>query len=159
MAPEMMGKYFTWRELTASQAARTLAISNHPTTAAQHALAALCAEVLDPLREHLGIPVRVTSGFRSAELNEALGGAVQSQHVRGEAVDIKARGYDAPALARVIVTMDLPFDQLIGYHPSRGGHIHVSYTTRRPNRGEVRWAPPGGGYPMWDVDLAGDEHS
>jgi hypothetical protein len=64
----------------------------------------------------------------------------------GEAVDIKATGLSAEQLAGAIVRTGLPFDQVIWYAPERGGHVHLSYTEKRPNRWEVLYAPPAGGY-------------
>jgi uncharacterized protein YcbK (DUF882 family) len=105
--------------------------------------------LLDPLRAALGKPVRVTSGFRSPEVNQAVKGSPTSQHMLGEAADIKTDGLNASELLAVIVRSELPFDQAIGYDPERGGHVHVSYTIRRANRREMLWAPASGGYRPW----------
>lgn len=142
------GEYFTWDELTRSLTASRYGIPNTPTPDAALAIIDLVEYVLDPLRRALKRPVAVTSGYRSPELNKRIGGSRTSQHVRGEAVDIRVRGYDARQLARFILDSGLPYDQLIWYAPSRGGHVHISYRKRGPNRREVRHAASGGGYPL-----------
>lgn len=83
----------------------------------------LCQQVLEPLREHFGIPIMVSSGYRCPELNQAVGGVPNSQHLTGEAADIVL-----PKLADVFYWLidNTPFDQL-GFE-SRGTTkwIHVS---------------------------------
>ena len=140
------GRWFSWRELTASTTAQRLRLDNTPPPQAQHALRTLTSHVLDPLRESLGRPVRVTSGYRSPVVNHLVGGDLHSQHRRGEAVDLLVEGLSARQLAAHLLELELPFDQLIAYAPERGGHVHVSLTARRPNRGEVLWASASGGF-------------
>lgn len=140
--PERPGRYFTWDELTESGTARRLGLSNRPTADAARRLMLLTAAVLDPLRAIVG-PVAITSGYRSPRVNAHVHGAAEtSQHMRGEAVDLKVPGMTARDVALVLIRSGIPFDQLIWYHPSRGGHVHVSYTQDRPNRRDIRWAPP-----------------
>lgn len=143
------GRYFTWAELVASATARRKGIPNQPGPTEQLALLALTRAVLDPFREELGRAVYVRSGYRSLELNGALGGSRGSQHVRGEAADITVPTLDAVQTCRALVAYQLPFDQLIAYAPERGGHVHVSYTTRRGNRRQILWAPASGGFVPW----------
>ncbi len=149
------GRYFSWAEFTQSGTASRLGLDNTPTLDAQLRIRQLCETVLDPLRLHLGRPVRITSGYRSPAVNKALKGASStSQHMVGEAADIKVDGIAAEKLATIIVQLGLPFDQVIWYAPSRGGHVHVSHATKRANRGETRHAPAGGGYPAWSPRTA-----
>ena len=99
-------------------------------------LRALVDEVLDPLRERYGKPIYVNSGYRCPELNRLIGGAVNSQHMRGEAADIrpvkseklKAKS-ELDELVRIIIANG-KFDQLIIY-PT---FIHVSWRRRGNNR-------------------------
>ena len=141
-----LGRFFSWAELTGSATARRLGIDNTPTPEAQAALQALVADVLDPLRQMLGRPIRVSSGYRAPSLNRAIDGAERSQHMRGEAVDIKVDGMTAQELAAFILRSGLPVDQVIWYAPERGGHVHLSYTRERANRRQAMHAPAGGGY-------------
>ena len=113
---------------------------------ARSRLRALCREVLEPLREDLGQPVHVTSGYRSREVNEEVNGSKTSQHMQGEAADIAVDGVPALNIAAAIVRLGLPFDQVIWYDIERGGHVHVSFTARWPNRRQVLHAPAAGGY-------------
>lgn len=85
-------KYFTINELTRSATAARLGIDNSPTPAVKKNLEKLINEVLDPLREAWGAPIIVTSGYRCPKLNKAVGGAKTSQHVLGQAADIKTVG-------------------------------------------------------------------
>jgi hypothetical protein len=144
-----IGRFFSWAEMTASGAAARLGLDNSPPPEAQAAMALLVANVLDPLREHLGRPVRVTSGYRAPAVNRAVSGSPTSQHMLGEAADIKVEGLSAEELARVLVGLGLPVDQVIWYAPGRGGHVHVSFTAKRANRGQALHAPARGGYVAW----------
>jgi zinc D-Ala-D-Ala carboxypeptidase len=141
-----LGRFFSWAELTTSTTARRLGIDNTPTPEAQAAMRALVADVLDPLRQKLGRPIRISSGYRAPAVNRAIDGAESSQHMRGEAVDIKVDGMAAQELAAFILRAGLPVDQVIWYAPERGGHVHLSYTRVRANRRQAMHAPAGGGY-------------
>ncbi|MFH1467819.1 MAG: D-Ala-D-Ala carboxypeptidase family metallohydrolase [Pseudomonadota bacterium] len=145
------GRFFSWAELTASTTAQRLGLANTPPPAAAANLQRLVTDLLDPLRARLGRPIRVTSGFRSDAVNEAVHGSPTSQHRSGEAVDFKVPGAASRDVAAFIARSGLPFDQVIWYDPERGGHVHLSYTTTRPNRREVLYAPASGGYRPWPV--------
>lgn len=136
-----VGRFFTWAELTASDAGRRLGLDNTPPPEAMRAMEVLVAYVLDPLRAVFGSRLRVTSGYRSPAVNEAVDGSTTSQHMRGEAVDFVVDGLSSEQVARVMVRGGLPFDQLIWYLPERGGHVHVSLTRLRPNRSRANRAP------------------
>lgn len=121
-------KYFTFKELTASATAKRKGIDNNPSAEIRNNLQALVDNILDPLREAYGKPIIVTSGYRSVKLNKAVGGAANSQHTKGEAVDIRAvsdKPEDNKVLFDMILKLGLPFDQLINEY----GYdwIHVSY--------------------------------
>ena len=81
--------HFSLEELTRSMTARKRGIPNEPDQAALQSLTILATEVLEPLRIHLGVPILVTSGYRSPELNEAIGGSKRSMHCYGAAADIE----------------------------------------------------------------------
>lgn len=123
-----MMKYFTLQELTKSATALRKGIDNDPDFETCQNLTALVVNILDPLREAYGRPIVVTSGFRCARLNKVLGGASGSQHVKGQAADIRTVE-DTPLenkkLYDLIVKLGLPFDQLINEY----GYdwVHVSY--------------------------------
>lgn len=124
-------KYFTIRELIKSTTAIERHIDNSPSKEVERSLTALVENILDPLREAYGKPIIVTSGYRCAKLNKFVGGAPSSQHVKGEAADIRSV-QDTPEenkkLYDLIVKLKLPFDQLINEH----GYdwVHVSFGAR-----------------------------
>lgn len=97
----------------------------------------LCEVVLEPLRKGLGAPIIIRSGFRSPEVNKAVGGAETSQHMKGQAADIVAKGVDNAAVWKYIAT-HLTFDQLIAeyLHEDDGskGWVHVSYNHGKNRR-------------------------
>lgn len=121
-------KYFTMQELTASATARRKGINNTPGEFEKENLVALVDNILDPLREAWGAPIIVTSGYRCSRLNAVVGGARTSQHILGQAADIRTLS-DTPAdnrkLRDLIVMLDLPFDQLIDEYQC--DWLHVSY--------------------------------
>ena len=121
-------KYFTFRELTHSNTADAKGIDNTPSSAIKVALKMLVDNVLDPLREAWGAPIIVTSGYRCPRLNQVVGGAKSSQHMKGEAADIRTlsdKPEDNKRLFLLIIKLGLPFDQLIDER--NYNWIHVSY--------------------------------
>ena len=124
-------KYFTIKEMTKSATAQRKGIKNDPSIQVCQSLTALIEKVLDPLREAYGKPIIVTSGYRCEKLNKAVGGAASSQHVKGEAADIRSV-QDTPEenkkLFDLIVKLKLPFDQLI--NEFNYDWVHVSFGAR-----------------------------
>jgi uncharacterized protein YcbK (DUF882 family) len=134
-------KYFTIRELTKSATAERKGINNDPSIQVVKNLTALIEKVLDPLREAYGKPIIVTSGYRCERLNRAVGGAASSQHVKGEAADIRSV-QDTPEenkkLFDLIVKMKLPFDQLINEYGYDWVHVSFGARHRRQKLKAVR---------------------
>lgn len=122
-----LGKYFTLEEMTRSQTAARRGLPNQPTTKQLESLKALVRNVLDPLREALGRPVNINSGFRSEAVNKAVGGSSSSQHRYGEAADIVVPGLTVEQVVARIRSLNLPFDQLIDEF---GSWVHVSHGPR-----------------------------
>lgn len=121
--PVRLSKNFTLAEFTRSGTAKRRGIDNTPTHAQAMAMMALCKSVLQPLRNALG-PISVTSGFRSAKLNKAIGGARRSHHTRGMAADIvPTHGMSLEQMGKWIQT-NCKFTQLIYEF---GEWLHVSY--------------------------------
>ena len=123
-------KYFSIAELTRTNHA----IDNLPSPAQEDNLKLLVEKVLDPAREEFGQPIKVTSGFRSEELNKKIGGAKGSQHMFGEAADIQCS--DNKKLFRILA--DMEFAQLIYEFGTdeQPAWIHVSYS-RKKNRNQI----------------------
>lgn len=115
---------FTLEEMTVT----STGLPNVANRIERAALLALAVHVLQPLRDALGKPVYITSGFRSAAVNRAVGGVADSQHRKGQAADIRVHGMTSMALAQRIVALELPFDQLI---EEFGQWVHVSYAPQR----------------------------
>jgi len=130
--PTPLSRYFTLEEMTLSQTAVRHGIDNTPTPEIESHLRALCGAVLDPLRDQIGAPIVVSSGYRSLQVNRLVGGADDSQHVKGEAADIVCPALGQPELFEKVRHSGLPFDQLIDEF---GSWVHVSYSPR--NRREV----------------------
>ena len=131
-----MGKYFTINELTKSSTAQRLHIDNNPTQEVKDNLNALIDNVLDPLRELYGKPIIVNSGYRCTKLNKAIGGAKNSQHLVGQASDIRTVQNTKESnkqLFELIKNSKLPFDQLINEYDYNW--VHVSYSPR--NRRQI----------------------
>ena len=131
----VMNNYFGNSEFTNSDTAKRLGIVNDPTDQAWSNLFALRDNILNPARRKLSRPIYITSGYRSPELNAAVGGASNSQHTTGEAVDITTRNLALnKRLFAILAKMN--FDQLIW---EKGGEwIHVSYRhDPTTNRGQM----------------------
>lgn len=131
-------KHFTLDELTLSNVAAQLKIDNHPTPEAAANLYYLVAQVLDPLREMHGKPVRVTSGYRCAALNKAVGGAANSFHLVGCAADIDNGSREENRRLFRIIQEKLPFTEL-GWEGG-GQWVHVAIQKGREQEKEVFYA-------------------
>ena len=136
-----MSKYFSLSELTRSSTALKEGIANDPTSEQIKDLYRLM-DYLDRVREAFGKAIIVTSGFRSEQLNKHIKGSDKSQHMKGQAADI--RPHDIKELRSLFSTIRKVggFDQLIYEEPAgRTPWIHVSINpTNRPPRGDVkRW--------------------
>ena len=121
--------HFTIEELYASETAKRLGIDNKPTTQKMIHLVYLAAYVLEPLRVAMNRPIHISSGYRCEKLNKAVGGVYNSQHLKGQAVDIDIQG-DMEFGKRVFnyIKDHLPFDQLIWEHNKAGTYwVHVSF--------------------------------
>ena len=166
-----LSPHFKLKEFTKSRTARENGIDNTPPPEAVEKLRALCVHTLEPLREALGLPIIITSGYRCKALNERITHhSATSQHMQGEAADFMVQGskfkvqgskFNAltgsskfkvqgenrrelliKAFRTIILNDDIDFDQLIIY-PS---FIHVSYTSRRKNRQKITRAFANGSY-------------
>jgi len=136
-----LSENFTLAEFTKSDTAIRLVLDNNPTDEHLENIQHLVDTICQPVRDHYGKAVRVTSGYRSGPLNRAIGGSKNSQHSKGEAVDFEISGIDNKELAKWIVE-NCEFDQLIleFYDPEVGGNsgwVHVSVKKGGGNRKSV----------------------
>lgn len=130
-----LSKYFTLDEVTASPTAIRKGIDNRPNPEQLAALRDTCSKA-DEVREFLGHPVVVTSGFRSPKLNAAIGGSKTSSHMDGEALDIRCPSYgSAEEVFDALRRSGIQFDQLILEFPnSTGAWVHIGFGERMRNQ-------------------------
>lgn len=130
--------HFSIEEFELSQTAERRHIDNRPSAQIIINIVYLCEYLLEPVRQKYGSPITVTSGYRSPELNKAVKGATDSQHMRGEAADIRGISIaDNMRLFHLIREHGL-FDQVIAedYDPNSGtcAWVHVSLKREGANR-------------------------
>lgn len=123
-------KNFTLSEMTKSETALRHDMDNSPDQTAISNLQALAAHVLQPVRDHYGMGVKVNSGFRHPDVNAKVGGSKTSDHCKGMAADIEIPGVPNAELAEWIRS-NIPFTQVILEFYTQGvpdsGWVHVSY--------------------------------
>ena len=119
-------KWFDFDEFERSETAAKRGIVNRMGEKERANVKRLVDDVLDPLREAWGRPLRVTSGYRCAELNRAVGGAAGSHHLRGMSADVTTGNVvDNRRLFQLVLDMGLPFTQLID---EKGfSWVHIGY--------------------------------
>ena len=125
-----LSKSFTLNELTKSQEATRLGIDNTPNEEHILNLKLLCENVLQPIRDFYGMPLSVSSGYRSARLCEAIGSSSKSQHTKGQAADFEIFGVANKNLADFVVK-NLDYDQCIlefwNENQPNSGWVHCSF--------------------------------
>lgn len=135
-----LSRFFTLREFTRSQVASRHGIVNAPDADQVSSMVHLCVDVLDPVREALGV-VLITSGFRCDRLNEFIGGSGASQHRYGQAADFEVPGRRNLEVARWVRENVPSFDQLIlefyQENDPSSGWVHVSHVRGGANCKEV----------------------
>lgn len=129
-------------ELIRSESAKRRGISNMPTEAHIANLKLLAEKVFEPIRNNFRCPIHISSGYRSAELNKAVGGATTSQHSSGEAIDIDMDGSPNGVTNKMVfdfIFKNLEFDQLIWEFGSAENPdwVHVSYESTGKQRKQV----------------------
>jgi len=136
----MLSKNLSLNEVVKSHTAKRLGIDNMPSEEHLANLKEVGQNVFQPLRDHFGVPIGITSGYRSPVLNKRIGGANRSQHTKGEALDIDADIYGKINNTDIFnfILNELEFDTLIAEFEDDGhpAWVHVSYR-RESNRGKV----------------------
>lgn len=125
-------KNFKLEEFYKSDTAKARKIDNTPTTEAIVNITRVVDNCMQKIRDYFGVPVIITSGYRCQRLNQAVGGAADSQHLTGQAVDFVIPGF-TPAQIADWCRNNLVFDQLI---LEEGGWVHISFSATK-NRREV----------------------
>ena len=117
-------------EVIRSDSAKRNGISNMPTPEHIANFMLLAEKIFEPIREHFDVPIRISSGYRSKELNAKIGGSETSQHCKGQAIDIDMDGTSLTNKQVFDYIKDnLPFDQLIWEFGNEDNPdwVHVSY--------------------------------
>lgn len=144
-------KHFALEEFTASETATSMGIGNEPTKEHLSNLK-VTAMGLEQVRKFFGgNPITITSGYRSAALNEVVGGVKDSDHSLGYAADFYIEDTEVLEVATMIATSDIAFDQLI-YEPDRG-IVHISFNPKLRNQTLTQLGGPGSAFVMGVQDV------
>jgi hypothetical protein len=135
-----LSKNLALAEVMRSETAKRKGISNMPTPEHIENFKLLAENVFQPIREHFGVPIILSSGYRSKALNTAVGGALSSQHCTGEAIDIDMDGTTVKnADIFNFIKDNLNFDQLIWEFGTNDNPdwVHVSYESTGKQRKQI----------------------
>ena len=127
----------TYAEPIHSNTAKRRGIDNTPNPAQVETMKVTAEKIFEPLRKWVGGPIKVNSFFRSADLNEAIGGSKTSQHCKGQAIDIDdVFGHKTNAEMYAWIKENLNFDQMIWEFGTdmNPNWVHVSYVSDEDNR-------------------------
>ena len=131
-----LSKNFTLSEITRSNTAKRLGISNEPTKEHIKNIQNLITKIIQPMRNDIGA-IRISSGYRSSELNRAIGGSTKSQHCKGQALDIQYWSdgkMDNKKIYDWLIDNAVEFDQMI--NEFNFAWIHLSLKEKK-NRKDV----------------------
>ena len=140
-----LSEHLDLSEITRSDTAKRKGISNQPTPEHLENFKKLAENIFEPIRNHFKEPIFISSGYRSKELNTAVGGSLTSQHCSGEAIDIDMDGRSNTATNKAVfdyIKNNLNFDQLIWEFgtDSNPDWVHVSYESTGNQRKQVLMA-------------------
>lgn len=133
----MLSKHVSLHEGVYSRTAERLGIKNDPTDDHLLNMITISEKVFEPLREHVGGPIKINSFYRGPELNKAIGGSSKSQHCHGQAIDIDDTfGHATNAEMYKWIKENLSFDQMIWEFGTdkNPNWVHVSYVSDNKNR-------------------------
>jgi zinc D-Ala-D-Ala carboxypeptidase len=133
----MISKHISMKEAVYSNTAIRRGIDNTPGEYELQNMELLARKVFEPLREHVGKPIKINSFYRSIELNQAIGGSSKSQHCEGRAIDIDdTYGHMSNADMYTFIKENLDFDQMIWEFGTEENPnwVHVSYIDPETNR-------------------------
>jgi len=137
----ILSKNLSIAEFSHSNTAKRKGINNTPKDEHLEAAKQLAENIFQPIRDHFGKPIWLSSGYRSEALNKAIGGSKTSQHCKGEAMDIDMDGKGDLTNAEIFyyIKDNLSFDQLIWEFGTKNNPdwVHVSYKKGGPQRGQI----------------------
>ena len=134
---ERISKHISYKEGVFSNTATRLNIDNTPGQLEFSNMGVIADNIFEPLRKWVNAPIKITSFYRSPNLNQALGGSYRSQHCEGRAMDIDdVFGRTTNALMFEYIKNNLDFDQLIWEfgNDTKPDWIHVSFCSPAENR-------------------------
>lgn len=144
-----LGKNFTLDEFVDT----ATGLDNVPGPLERENLRQLVLKILQPLRDATGKPVIINSGYRSYLVNKAVGGEEDSQHLSGQAADIRIPGMTNEQIISKIRSLKLPYDQVIDEVKKDTSWVHVSYNGAGKQR--LEWLTSRDGkYAIVEVGLA-----
>lgn len=137
-----LSKHLDLSEVIRSDMAKRKGISNMPNPEHIENFKKLAENIFEPIRNHFGVPIIISSGYRSKELNKAIGGSLTSQHCQGEAIDIDMDGTKDGVTNKMVfdyIKGNLNFDQLIFEFGTKDAPdwVHVSYESIGKQRKQV----------------------
>ena len=143
-----ISKHLSLAEVSRSETAKRKGINNTPSGEHLENFKKLAENIFEPIREHFGVPIHISSGYRSKELNSAIGGSSTSQHCQGEAIDIDMDGTSITnAQIFHFIKDNLVFDQMIWEFGTdkNPDWVHVSYESTGKQRKQILKAVKSGG--------------
>ena len=151
---ERISKHISYKEATFSQTATRKDIDNTPNEEVLCRMQAVAENIFEPLRAHVGGPIKINSFYRSINLNVAIGGVKSSQHTRGEAMDIDDTfGHMSNKEMFEFIKDELDFDQLIWEFgdDNNPAWLHVSYVSNENNRRRILKASKQQGKTVYNI--------
>ena len=145
-----LSEHLDLTEVTRSDSAKRKGIDNTPTPEHLENFKKLAQNIFEPIRKHFGVPIHISSGYRSKALNTAIGGSLTSQHCSGEAIDIDMDGSANGVTNKMVfefIKANLNFDQLIWEFGTKDAPdwVHVSFETSGKQRKQILRAIKSGG--------------
>ena len=134
---DKISKHISYKEGVYSITALRLGLNNDPSDAHLQNMKLLAEKVFEPLRMHVGGPIKINSFYRGPKLNKAIGGSSKSQHCKGQAIDIDDTfGHMSNADMYNWIKDNLNFDQMIWEFgdDKNPNWVHVSYVNDEDNR-------------------------
>ena len=133
----MISKHISYKEATYSNTATRKGIDNIPNDEQLNNMELIAEKIFEPLRKHVGGPIKINSFFRCPKLNEAIGGSSKSQHCHGQAIDLDDTfGKATNAEMYHWIKNNLDFDQMIWEFGDEDNPawVHISYVSPEENR-------------------------
>jgi zinc D-Ala-D-Ala carboxypeptidase len=135
-----ISKHLSLAEVSRSETAKRRGINNTPSGEHLENFKKLAENIFEPIREHFGVPIHISSAYRSAELNRAVGGSSSSQHCSAEAIDIDMQDTSITnAQIFNYIKDNLNFDQMIWEfgNDTNPDWVHVSYESTGKQRKQI----------------------